>query len=200
MPEPDTAPKPRLPDGAPCILFGRSAARHGVRAMLIPRPGDHKAGQRICDELTAAGMDCRGVRSSARGTSPPCTVIIDDDGERLGVPDCDAPLPADPGWRLLALVSNADAVMVDVRWPKVALALTYAARASGEPAVLDANTGPRGVLPDLGGRATDAAFSGSGAKVPSGKTDPHEALAWLAGRLDAPDRAETHHIPEADSR
>jgi sulfofructose kinase len=168
--------------------------------MLIPRPGDDEAGQRICDELTAAGMDCRGVRRSAGVTSPPCTVIIDDGGERLGVPDCDAALPADPGWRLLALVSNADAVMVDVRWPKGALALIDAARASGEPAVLDANIGPRGVQPDLAGRATHAAFSGSRAKVPSGKADPHEALDWLAGRLDAPDRAETHHIPEADSR
>ena len=135
-----------------------AAARLGARAVLLSRLGDDATGQRICDALTAAGVDCSGVRRFAGVTSALCTVMVDDNGERLVVPYYDPTLPADPGWLPLEAVAGADAVMVDVRWPQGAAALLDAARAAGKPAVLDGDIGPRDVLLDLAGRATHAVF------------------------------------------
>lgn len=161
-----------------------AAARLGAEAVLISRLGDDDTGQRICDELTAAGVDCRLVRRFPGVTSALCTVIVDDTGERLVVPFYDPALPADPGW-LPDSVSGADAVMTDVRWPQGAAVLLDAARAAGKPAVLDADIGPRDILLDLAARATHAVFSEPGAQIASGQPDAAAALDWLAGRLDA---------------
>ena len=223
MPQPESASRPRLPDGAPRILFcgsatldtiflvealprgagkilprdmavvahgmaasaAAAAARLGAQAMLISRLGDDETGHRIRDELTAAGVDCSGVRHFAGVTSPICTVIVDDTGERLVVPFYDPALPVDPGWLPLAQAADAAAVMADVRWPQGAAALLDAARAAGKPAVLDADIGPRDVLLDLATHATHAVFSEAGAAIASGKTDASEALVWLSDRLEA---------------
>lgn len=161
-----------------------AAARLGAEAVLISRLGDDDAGHRICDELTAAGVDCRLVRRFPGVTSALCTVIVDDTGERLVVPFYDPALPADPGW-LPDSVSGADAVMTDVRWPQGAAVLLDAAKAAGKPAVLDADIGPREVLMDLASRATHAVFSEPGARIASGLDDAGAALDRLADRLDA---------------
>ena len=160
-----------------------AAARLGARAGLLSRLGDDATGRRICDELTAAGVDCSGVRRFAGVTSALCTVIVDDSGERLVVPYYDPALPTDPCWLPLGQVAGADAVMADVRWPQGAAALLDAARQAGKPAVLDADIGPREVLLDLAGRATHAVFSEPGALIASGQENARAALGWLSDRL-----------------
>lgn len=162
-----------------------AAARLGARAVLVSRLGDDDAGMRICADLTAAGVDCSEVRRFAGVTSPLCTVIVDDEGERLVVPYYDPAMPADAGWVPLSLVAEADAVMADVRWPQGAAALLDAGRAAGVPAVLDGDIGPREVLLDLAGRATHAVFSEGGAGIASGEESAGAALEWLAERLGA---------------
>jgi len=162
-----------------------AAARLGAKSILFSRLGDDETGRRICDELTAAGVDCSGVRRFAGVTSALCTVIVDDSGERLVVPYYDAALPTDPGWLPLAAAQSADAVLADVRWPQGAAAMLDAARAAGKPAVLDADIGPREVLLDLAHRASHAVFSEPGARIASGKDDANDALAALSDRLDA---------------
>lgn len=161
-----------------------AAARLGARATLFSRLGDDDAGRRICDDLTAAGVDCTRVRRFAGIASPLCTVIVDDSGERLVVPYYDPALPVDADWLPLDLVAGADAVMADIRWPQGAAALLDAARAAGKPAVLDADTGPRDVLLDLAERATHAVFSEHGARIAADTDNADEALAWLSRRFD----------------
>jgi sulfofructose kinase len=186
-----TGPGKVLPHQLAVVAHGMAAsaaaaaARLGAEAVLISRLGDDDTGQRICDELTAAGVDCRHIRRFPGVTSALCTVIVDDTGERLVVPFYDPALPADPGWLPPDLLSGADAVMTDVRWPQGAAALLDAAKAAGKPAVLDADIGPREVLLDLAARATHAVFSEPGARIASGKPDAAAALDWLARRLDA---------------
>lgn len=213
---------PRLPDGAPRIVFcgattldtifqvdvlptgpgkvlprrmavvahgmaasaAAAAARLGARSILLSRLGRDETGQRICDELSADGVDCLWVRRSPGVTSPLCTVIVDDIGERLVVPFYDPALPRETGWLPLDLVRDADAVLVDVRWPEGAAAVLDAARAAGKPGVLDADIGPREVLIELARRASHAVFSEQGARIASGQEDDVAALRWLADSLD----------------
>ena len=161
-----------------------AAARLGAEAVLFSRLGEDETGRRICDELTGAGVECSGVRRFAGVTSSISTVIVEDSGERLVLPFYDPALPADPGWLPLERAAQADAVLVDVRWPEGAAALLDAARAAGKPAVLDADVGAREVLLDLARRATHVVFSEPGACIASGKETPEAALASLANQLD----------------
>lgn len=161
-----------------------TAARLGARSALFSRLGDDEYGRRICDDLTSAGVDCAGVRLFPGVASSLCTVIVDEDGERLVVPYYDARLPGDPGWLPLEAVAEADAVQVDVRWPEGAAALLDAARNADIPAVLDADIGPRDVLMDLARRASHVVFSEPGARLTSGMEDAEEALTRLSGELD----------------
>lgn len=160
-----------------------AAARLGARAALFSRLGNDDAGKRIVDDLSAEGVDCAGVRRFANVTSSLCTVIVDENGERLVVPYYDAALPADTDWLPLDLVKNSEAVLVDIRWPQGAAVLLDAARKSGKPAVLDADVGPRNILLDLAGRATHAIFSEPGARIAADRDNVEEALALLTKEL-----------------
>lgn len=187
----------RLPGGAGKVLpkamavvahgmaasAAAAAARLGARAELVSRLGDDETGARICEELTAAGVDCHRVRRCAGVTSALCTVIVEDAGERLVVPYYDARLPVDAGWLADTLLAGVEGVMVDVRWPQGAARLLDAARAMGIPGVLDGDIGPGDVLLDLGARASHAVFSEGGAMIASGEATPEGALVWLGERL-----------------
>lgn len=168
-------------DVAHGMAASAAAARLGASATPFSRLGQDDHGRRICDDLAAAGVDCSGVRLFPGIGSSPCTVIVD--GGRPVVPFFDARLPDDPGWLPMELVENADAVQVDVRWPKGAAWLD-AARNSSIPAILDADTGPRGALLDLAGRATHVAFSEPEARITSGIECYERALDRLDDQLD----------------
>jgi sugar/nucleoside kinase (ribokinase family) len=147
--------------------------------------GDDTVGQRIRNELTEAGVDCSNLLEHVGIASAICTVIVDDNGERLVVPFYDPAMPADPSWLNIAMVGEADAVMIDVRLPQGGAMLLDAARAERKPAVLDGDIGPRDVLLDLAGRATHAVFSEGGAMIASEQASAAEALDWLDKELDA---------------
>jgi len=166
------------------IAASAAAARLGADAILFSRLGDDETGQRILDDLSAAGVDCAGVRRFAGVTSALCAVIVDDDGERLVVPHYEPALPTDPSWLPLEMVESADAVLADIRWPRGAASLLDSARLAGKPAVLDADIGSREVLLDLACRATYAIFSQPGARIAADTDDDLEALVGLADRLD----------------
>lgn len=211
-----------LPDGPGKILPHEMAVvAHGMaasaataaaflvtRAVLWSRLGEDEAGRRICDELSAAGVECSGVRRFAGVTSAICTVIVDREGERLVVPYYDPALPDDPGWLPLAQVADADAAMADIRWPEGAAALLDAARGAGIPAVLDADIGPREVLLDLARRASHAVFSEPAARIAADLSGAEAALDWLDGRVEGivvitlgprgclwRERGQEHHLP-----
>ena len=126
------------------------------------------------------GVDVRGVRRIAGCISPSAAILVADDGERLVCAYNDPALDADASWLPLADVAAYDAALVDVRWPNGAAAVLDAARASGIPAVLDGDVGPRDVLLDLAARATHAIFSEPGLAQASGTTAPGEGLARVA--------------------
>lgn len=160
-----------------------AAVRLGGRARLVARVGADPRGDRLLREIAEAGVDVGLVRRVEGARSPLCSVLIDDEGERLVVPYYDPALGADPGWIPLDEVAAADAVLADVRWPEGARAVLGAGRAAGKPAVLDADVGDPEAVLALAERATHAVFSEPAALVCCGGASIEEAVRALAARL-----------------
>ena len=160
-----------------------AAARLGASASLFARLGEDATGQRFVSDMEAAGVDCRHVRRFAGARSPLCTVLIDDEGERLIVPFYDPNLPTTADWLPLDDVAAADGVLVDVRWPQGAAAVLDAARRAGIPALLDADVGPTETLVALIERASHVVFSEPAALAVSGEGSVEAATQRLAERF-----------------
>jgi sulfofructose kinase len=117
----------------------------GGRASFWGPVGDDEVGARILEELARAGvatepgLQVPGVRSSHSA------IIVEGSGERLIVSAQGDALQA-PRSLVDALPLEADAVMVDVRWPEGAQSVAARARAAGIPVVLDGEMGNVGLL------------------------------------------------------
>jgi sulfofructose kinase len=178
-----------LPSDAVQVAHGMAssaaagAARLGGSSLLFARVGADAIGDKIIEDLSAAGVDCTYVRRVPGARSPLCAVLVDAAGERLVVPFYDPKLDRSIDWLPLDRVAVADAALVDVRWPEGAAAVLGAARAAGIPAVLDADVGPADVIARLAGLATHAVFSEPAATIVTGESDPREALRALGRRF-----------------
>ena len=157
--------------------------RLGGRARLIARVGDDTRGRRFVADIAEAGVDCAMVRLVEGAPSPLCSVLIDEEGERLVVPYYSPDLGQDPSWIPLGEVVAADAVLADVRWPEGAAAVLEAARGAGRPAVLDADVGPPDEVMALAERASHAIFSETAALVCGGGGCMEETVRSLAARV-----------------
>jgi sulfofructose kinase len=160
-----------------------AAARLGANATLIARLGDDATAQRFVSDMEVAGVDCRHVRRFAGARSPLCTVLVDDEGERLIVPFYDPDLATNADWLPLEEIAAADGVLVDVRWPQAAAVVLDAARKAGVPALLDADVGPTETLVNLIERASHVVFSEPAALAVSGETRVETATLRLAERF-----------------
>jgi len=160
-----------------------SAARLGGRASLISRVGSDAVGARITADLEQAGVDCRHVRSFEGVGSPLCTVIVDEQGERLVVPFYPPGLGRETDWLPLEEIRTASAVLVDIRWPEGAAAVLDAAREADIPRVLDADVGEPSVITALTRKASHAVFSEPAALAVGGASSVPEALRSLASRF-----------------
>lgn len=116
-----------------------AVARLGGRAAFWGRAGEDVAGRVMQDELAREGVDVAAFRLFAGGRSSVSGVMVDPAGERLIANFRGLDLADDPGWLPLDLVTEADAVLADPRWPDGAARLFRAARAAGVPTVLDAD-------------------------------------------------------------
>jgi len=97
---------------------------------------DHVS-NRIVTDLTAEGIDCSGAVRVDGGTASVSLILLDAQGEktiatRRGVKLGNV-LPKDP----VALVADADAVLVDNRFPEFVTAVCRAAQARKIPLVID---------------------------------------------------------------
>ena len=116
-----------------------TVARLGGRAAFAgPLGGDADAvSNRILADLEAEGVDCSGVRRATAGSASVSLILLDKTGEktiatRRGV-GLGQKLPEDPR----ALVKDADAVLVDNRFPEFVTAVCRAAQACKIPLVID---------------------------------------------------------------
>jgi sugar/nucleoside kinase (ribokinase family) len=161
-------------------------ARLGGRAAFAGPLGGGGDGitRRIIADLQAEGIDCSGVARVDDGAASVSLILLDAEGEktiatRRGVGLGDV-LPADAA----KLVADADAVLVDNRFPEFVAVICRAAQARNIPIVIDL---------DQPGRADDALLalgthviaSAEGLHGTTGETDFAAGLAHLAAHIPA---------------
>ncbi|WP_431323124.1 PfkB family carbohydrate kinase [Rhizobium sp. YTU87027] len=149
-----------------------TVTRLGGKASLWGAVGDDETGGRIVADLAESGIDTRGMRRVAGARSAMSTILIDDGGERLIIPFYDPRLHQDVHPLTAADVSAFDAVLVDVRWPELALQTLLAAGKVGIPAILDGDVAPDGVIEMLAPAASHIVFSQPAAERLAGTADP----------------------------
>jgi sulfofructose kinase len=110
------------------------------------------------------------------------TIIIDDRGERLIVPFYDHRLHEKKRSCTPADLAAYDAVLVDVRWPELALDVLDVARALGKHAILDGDVAPVETLEKLAPAATHIVFSEPAAARLTGLETVEDMLPVLHAR------------------
>lgn len=161
-----------------------AAARLGARASFTgPLGGKNDAvSERILADLAAEGVDCSGVERVDGGTASVSLILLDAAGEktiatRRGV-GLEHRLPGNAE----RLVADADAVLVDNRFPDFVAAVCRAAQALKLPIVIDLDQATKldDALLRLG---THVIASSEALRATTGLDDPAAALKRLAGNV-----------------
>ncbi len=116
--------------------------RLGGSATLLGAVGDDDTGRRICDDLAQAGIDTSAMTVVAGAPSALSTILVDDRGDRLIVPFYDPRLHHTIPQISDEMIAGFDAVLVDVRWARLAREVLQAARRVSIPAILDGDVAP----------------------------------------------------------
>ncbi len=153
--------------------------RLGGHASLWGAVGDDPTGQQILSELGQAEIDVSGSARVAGARSAVSTILIDDDGERLIVPFYDPKLHEEVRDVTSDDLATFDAVMVDVRWPALALKVLQAARTAGKPAILDGDVAAPEIIDRLARHADHIIFSEPAAFSLSKIADPADMVSFL---------------------
>ena len=161
------------------------ARLNGRAAFAGPLGGSNDAtSNRILDELAKEGVDCSGVARVDGGTASVSLILLDATGEksiatRRGV-NLGNVLPADAA----TLVADANAVLVDNRFPEFVTAVCRAAQARKIPIVIDLDlaTKPDAALLKLGSHVISSAEALHGT---TGLADHGASLQLLARHLPA---------------
>lgn len=161
-----------------------AVARLGGNASLWGAVGDDATGERIMAELSDSGVDTSGMVRVAGARSAVSTILVDDQGERLIVPFYDACLHDTVKPVTEHDVSAFDTVLVDVRWPKLALRTLLAAREAGKPAILDGDVAGDGVIEMLAPAASHIVFSQPAAERLTGTAEAAKAVGLLKRKFE----------------
>ena len=156
--------------------------RMGGRASLWGAVGDDETGARILRDLSESGIDTSGMTVAKGARSALSTILIDDRGERLIVPFYDHRLHENKRSCTKADLAAFDAVLVDVRWPDLALDVLTVARQLGKPAILDGDVAPVETLERLAPAASHIIFSEPAAERLTGLSDVSAMVPVLHAR------------------
>ena len=122
-----------------------AAARLDARAAYAGPLGgtEDGASERLLADLAAEGIDCSGVVRVPGATCSVSLILLDAEGEKSIATrrskGLNLVLPKDAA----ALVADADAVLIDNRFPEFVTAVAHAARAHGIPLVIDLDQATR---------------------------------------------------------
>ncbi len=156
-----------------------SVVRLGGGASLWGAVGDDDIGERIIADLSESGIDTTGMIKARGARSAVSTILVDDQGERLIVPFYDPRLHETVKPVTATDIADIDAVLVDVRWPALALKTLLAATAAGKPAILDGDVSPDGIIEMLAPAASHIVFSQPTAERLAESLDLVEAVVLL---------------------
>ncbi|MGO8088774.1 sugar kinase [Rhizobium leguminosarum] len=161
-----------------------AVARLGGDASLWGAVGNDAIGERIIADLSESGIDTSGMLRVEGACSAISTILVDDYGERLIVPFYDAGLHETVKPVTQQDVSAFDAVLVDVRWPKLALRTLLAAREAGKPAILDGDVAGDGVIEMLAPAASHIVFSQPAAERLAGAAELVKVVGLLKRKFE----------------
>ncbi len=161
-----------------------AVVRLGGRASLWGAVGDDDTGKRIIRDLDAAGLNVGSISQVEGARSAVSTILVDDDGERLIVPFYDPKLHHKVKDFTADDIAAFDAVLVDVRWPALALQVLKAATTIGKPAILDGDVAPDGIIEQLAPEATHIIFSEPAAQRLTETSDVSAMTQRLKRRFD----------------
>ncbi|MBB3647632.1 ribokinase [Rhizobium sp. BK619] len=161
-----------------------AVARLGGHASLWGAVGDDATGERIIADLGNSGIETSGMVRVPGARSAVSTILVDDQGERLIVPFYDAALHETVKPVTKQDLSAFDAVLVDVRWPKLALRTLTAAGQAGKPAILDGDVAGDGVIEMLAPAASHIVFSQPAAERLTGTAEPAKAVSLLKRKFE----------------
>ncbi|TGT03245.1 sugar kinase, partial [Mesorhizobium sp. M2D.F.Ca.ET.171.01.1.1] len=111
--------------------------------------GDDETGSRILRDLSESGINTSGMTVATGARSALSTIIIDNRGERLIVPFYYHRLHEKKRSCTPQDIAPFDAVLVEGRWPELALDVLTVARTLGKPAILDGDVAPVEILEKL---------------------------------------------------
>jgi sulfofructose kinase len=114
-----------------------AVVRLGGTSLLAGCVGDDVAGDRATSELDRLGIDVTRVQKIEGATTPISTAIVDHAGGRMVVNHVSPNLYRDADSGRAGVIDDADAVLVDCRWPAGAIETLRAARTAGIPAIVD---------------------------------------------------------------
>jgi sulfofructose kinase len=158
-----------------------TVARLGGRAAFAgPLGGDADAvSNRILADLKAEGVDCSGVQRAVAGSASVSLILLDRTGEKTIATRRGAGLGQVLPHYPEALVKNADAVLVDNRFPEFVTALCRAAQARKIPLVVDLDQAGKPDDP-LFALGTHVIASSEALRATTGLEDLAAALKHLA--------------------
>ena len=124
--------------GGPAAVAALTVARLGGEAVFVGRRGADEAGEKLTKKLSEEGVDVRWFRASKDAQTPESTILIGPDGDRH-IFRYAGQLPDDPDWldEMDLNLTDADVVLVDLRWPRGAQRLVELAQARGARRVVD---------------------------------------------------------------
>lgn len=166
----------RVQGGGPAATAAAAAARLGARSALWALHGDDLAGRVAWAELERFGVDLAGVRVLPGAATFVSAVLVRPDGERWIFPYRGAGLRDDPEGLPLARVARSDALLCDLRHPRIGEAALRAAREAGVPTVGDVSDTRH---PELWALFDHLLLSREGAAAALGRDDPEAAVTRL---------------------
>ncbi len=124
--------------GGPAAVAALTVARLGGEAVFVGRSGVDEAGEKLTHKLSSQGVDVRGFRAFNDAQTPESAILIGPGGDRH-IFRYAGELPDEPAWldEMELNVTDADVVLVDLRWPRGAQRLIEQARAGDARRVVD---------------------------------------------------------------
>jgi len=171
--------------GGPAASAASAIAGLGGASSLVAPLGDDAAGAVIVRGLVEAGVDASNIVTLAGAATPISTVVVDADGERTIVNQCedmilmtDFPLGIDA-------MRDFDCVLVDVRWQTGAVRALELASESSIPTVVDIDATDRAVDPRILRLGGHLVFSRHTLEAFTRTADAREGLAAVADQTPA---------------
>ena len=166
------------------VAIARLGGTVSCAAPLGGPPGEDAIGDRVIAGLRREGVDCAGCVRVPGGRTPVSAIFVNARGERTIATYRDRRLddvvPAHPE----RLVSGADAVLFDNRFPDFVAPICRAAQSRGIPVVMDADKPTTDSHP-LFAAATHVIFSGECLRATARSDDLAAGLVHMARFTDA---------------